>query len=487
MLFSEKFILLAKILEMQIVHLSAECYPVAKAGGLGDVVGALPKYLNEIEEVESLVVMPYVNNKFTHTHDFELDYQETMPFGAHQLDVKILKNFELGFPLYLVQIEGFLHRTEVYGYEDDPFYFTAYQTAALNWIHQWTHQPDVIHCHDYHTGFVPFMMKYAHQYPKFRNIPSIFTIHNGKYQGQMSWEVVDTFPWFDTWQLPLLEWDHTLNAMASAIKCAWKVTTVSPQYMIELMSDESNSLAPLFRQEEAKCSGILNGIDVAEWNPESDTYLNHHYSSKNAVTGKNKNKAEICDTFGFDQKLPLVSFIGRFVPQKGVDVLSKAIWESIQTTEQEINFLIVGSGDHQMGAGLEQMRKFTKGKFNCYVGYNEALARKIYAGSDFLIMPSRFEPCGLNQFYALRYGTLPIVRAVGGLADTIIDVNDEGGNGIRFIHLSTEDLIHALGRAEDLYKNKKQMTALKKTVMKQDFSWTLSAEKYLKLYKTVTL
>lgn len=469
---------------MQVVHLSAECYPVAKVGGLGDVVGALPKYLNKIEGVQAMVVMPFVENKFTKTHQLTVDHEMTMPFGNRNLLVKILKNSDLGYPLFLVQIEGFAYREEVYGYQDDSYFFSAFQIATLNWIHQWTELPDIIHCHDYHTGFVPFFMKHADQYTRFRNIPSVFTIHNAEYKGQMSWDVVNYFPWFKSWNFPLLDFDNSLHAMASAIKCAWRVTTVSPQYMKELMNDES-SLGALLRQEKDKCSGILNGIDTEEWNPETDSKLDYHYSFKNVQSGKRKNKQQLSEHFGFNPDYPIISFIGRFVNQKGADVLSDAIWKALTNYDTKINFLILGSGDTQLANGLEQMKIFTDGRFNCYIGYNEAVARKVYAGSDFLVMPSRFEPCGLNQFYALRYGTIPIVRTVGGLLDSVIDINDENGNGIRFIQLTTDDLLHSFYRATEIYEDKKNFIKIRKFIMKQDFSWETSAKKYFELYEQI--
>ncbi|MDO5510084.1 MAG: glycogen/starch synthase [Weeksellaceae bacterium] len=466
---------------MQVVHMSAECYPVAKVGGLGDVVGALPKYFNQTEGNDAIVVMPWVENKFTQTHRFVVDHQAVLPFGRRILQVKILRNHDLGYKLYMVQVEGFENRTQVYGYRNDAYHFIAFQVATLNWIHQWEHLPDVIHCHDFHTGFVPFYMSHSHQFPRLRNVPSIFTIHNGNYQGMMSWDVVDYFPWFDTWKLPLLKWNNTLNAMATAVKCAWRVTTVSPQYMKELMQD--SSLSELFHQESQKCVGILNGIDNEEWNPETDKHLRHHYSVDTVSEGKRANKEEVCGHFHFDPELPLVSFIGRFAHQKGVDVLSDAVWRAINTYDAEMNFLIVGSGDPQLARGLEQMKRYSRGKFNCYIGYNEELARKVYAASDFLVMPSRFEPCGLNQFYALRYGTLPIVRTVGGLLDSIIDMNDENGCGIRFIQMNSNDILHALYRASELYLDKEKFATMRQHAMNQDFSWEKSIKQYTQLYK----
>lgn len=469
---------------MKILHFTTECYPVAKTGGLGDVLGALPKYLNNEEDTEAMVVMPYVHNDYVINHQFDVDFEFVMPHSNNHLKVQILKSKDIDFPLYLVSIEGFNHRQDVYGYHDDPYFFVAFQTAALIWVHQWKFLPDIIHCHDFHTGFVPFMMKYAHQFHRFRDIPSIFTIHNGEYQGQTSWEVVSSFPWFDHEYRTLLEWNESVNAMAAAIKCAWKVTTVSPQYMVELKKSD-HELAPLLRYEDAKCSGILNGIDNDEWNPATDKNLSYNYSVRNLVGGKLKNKTEVCELFGFNPSYPLITFIGRLVEQKGADVLSDAIWRSINEVGDNINFLIIGSGNQELSDGLNKMKEDTKGLFNCYIGYNEQLARKAYAASDFLVMPSRFEPSGLNQFYAFRYGTVPIVRTVGGLLNSVTDINDEGGNGIRFINISSDDLLHAFGRAQELYNNKKKFLIIKRFIMKQDFSWNKSAKKYINLYKSV--
>ncbi|WP_406649715.1 glycogen/starch synthase [Ornithobacterium rhinotracheale] len=407
-----------------------------------------------------------------------------LPFGKNKLEVKIWKTHDFGYNLYLIEIEGFSHREKVYGYGDDDYYFVAFQVAALNWIHQWDEMPDVIHCHDYHTGFIPFLMKYAHQYPKFRETPSVFTIHNGKYQGQMPWEIADYFPWFDTWQMPLLVWDNCINAMATAVKCAWRVNTVSPQYMKELMDGDS-SLAPLFRQEWQKCIGILNGIDNDEWNPETDKNLVFNYSQKNAIKGKTENKKALCERFGFDEKLPIITFIGRFVDQKGVDVLADAVWKAINILDFQANFFILGSGDQDLSDGVQQMKYYLDDRFNVFIGYDEALARIAYAGSDFMIMPSRFEPCGLNQFYTFRYGGLPIVRTVGGLLDSVIDFEDEGGNGIRFINLSSDDILHAIHRAITLKADKKRINAIIKNNMKLDFSWDKAAQNYLDMYKSL--
>lgn len=483
-----KFVELEKLTIMRVIHLSAEYYPLAKVGGLGDVAGALPKYENKEKEMEVAVVMPYVYNENVEALEKELDHKAVLLFGKDILDVKIWRSLEKESDyLYLVEIEGFTHRKKVYGYGDDDYYFVAFQVAALNWIHQWGELPDIIHCHDYHTGFIPFFMQHAHQYPRFRNIPSIFTIHNGKYQGNMPWEIADFFPWFDTWQAPLLSWNNNINAMATAIKCAWKVTTVSPQYMKELMYD-GGDLAPLFKKEESKCIGILNGIDAEEWNPATDDKISLNYNIKTVNKGKNYNKQIICEQFEFNPQYPLIAFIGRFVHQKGVDVLLDAIWKAINEADFKANFLLIGSGDTDLMIGAELMKENLpdeETRYNYFLGYDEALARQVYAGADYMVMPSRFEPCGLNQFYTFRYGGIPIVRTVGGLLDSVIDYEDKDGNGIRFIQLSPDDILHSFYRAIELYKETTTLNRIRKNNMKLDFSWESSVKKYIDLYKNI--
>lgn len=472
---------------MEVIHISAECFPVAKVGGLADVVGALPKYLNAKKGVHK-VVMPFYQKPFIEENDWVVDYESRVRCGANEYPMKVLKekNNQLGFDLYVVWIESLFERENVYGYEDDPYRFLAFQIAVLDWINQWNHTPDIIHCHDHQAGFIPFMMKYTYKYLKLADIPSVFTIHNAQYQGWMKWDMLQYFPWFhhDN-DRKYLEWNHEINALASAIKCAWKVTTVSPHYMYEL-SENANGLEPLIRAEYQKCSGILNGIDEEVWNPETDSNLVKNYRAQAFKMGKKENKKWLCEQFGFDINKPLIAFIGRFAIEKGADILPEAIMNSIHQAKQEVNYLILGSGARYIEEAFERIIPHSKGQMNLYIGYNEPLSRKVYAGADFMLIPSKIEPCGLNQMYAARYGTIPIVRTVGGLYDTIPDYDDENGFGIRFIHNTVHDIAHAISRAEYLYYNPKRKDEIQKRMMKVDFSWNKSADEYQQLYNNLT-
>jgi starch synthase len=274
-----------------------------------------------------------------------------------------------------------------------------------------------------------------------------------------------------------------INPLASAIKCAWKVTTVSPSYLDEL-SEKANGLENLLRFERPKCLGILNGIDSEVWNPDTDEMLENKYSIKNVKAGKAKNKKFLCEQFNLDPSKPLFTFIGRLVGEKGADLLPEICSIALNRNPNEINILILGSGDPNVEHGLTQLTHFYNGNYNTYIGYNENLAHKIYAGADYLLMPSRVEPCGLNQLYALRYGTIPIVRRTGGLKDTVLDIGD-GGFGICHDHTSVYDVNHSIARAIDLFSDTKEFDSIRNTIMRIDHSWDKVAQEYVEVYQSL--
>lgn len=471
---------------MEIIHVSAECYPVAKAGGLGDVVGALPKYQNKLGHVAK-VIMPMYRTKFLYNNEFELVHEGSQYLGTRWFHYSVIKEKtnKLGFDLFLVDINNLLDREKVYGYDDDTERFTAFQIAVCDWLSKWQHLPDVIHVHDHHSGLIPFMIKYCYAFSHLSQVPTVFTIHNGQYQGWMGWDKSHYIPAYDSWKWGLLDWKKMINPMACAVRCAWKVNTVSQSYMEELRYN-ANGLEDLFEYEKGKCSGILNGIDNEVWDPATDEYLTNKFSVKTAEQGKRKNKEQLCTQFGLDIEKPLFTFIGRLVGEKAADILPDAISSSVYQHQGNCNFLILGSGEPAVEGQLESVKHQLSGYVSTYIGYSELLSHVMYAGADFLLMPSRVEPCGLNQMYALRYGTMPIVRNVGGLKDTVIDFGDAGGFGIRFDKASVWDVTYSVGRAIDLFYNKKQqMKEMIDLMMKIDHSWESSAGEYIKLYQSL--
>ncbi|MCB4798247.1 glycogen synthase [Neotamlana laminarinivorans] len=467
---------------MKIIHISAECYPVAKVGGLADVVGALPKYLNNSGE-QAQVLMPFYNNKFTQNNKFKTLFTSEVFLGktSYNVNILVLENTILDFDVFFIDIPDLLFKDYVYSF-DDTERFLAFQIASLDWLLTWDTYPDIIHCHDHHTGLIPFMLQESFKYEAFRKTPNILTIHNAQYQGWFSHDKVDLIPPFNFNNVGLLDWGGQINPLAAGIKCAWRVTTVSPTYMEELKQN-ANGLEPLLSAESNKCIGILNGIDTEVWNPETDNYLVENYTIKTVNKGAKANKKYLCETFNLDISKPLIAFIGRLVHQKGTDLFPEIFKKAL--TNNNLNILLLGSGDTLVEQNLYELKTEFNGNYNAYIGYDEKLSHIIYAGADFLLMPSRVEPCGLNQMYSLRYGTIPIVTKIGGLKDTVTDIKEPNGFGICHNSTTIPEINEAINRAIELYTNQTKYKKLRTQIMKIDHSWHASAKQYIKLYNTI--
>ncbi|MEO1021222.1 MAG: glycogen/starch synthase [Bacteroidota bacterium] len=477
---------------MKIVHFSSECYPAAKAGGLGDVVGSLPKYLN-LKGQEAEVVIPKYHNQWMNNQLFETVATQTAQLGNDEFhfSVERLKGDPLGFPLLVIDIPGRFDRPGVYidpwsghGYWDELERFMSFQIAGLSWLNTWGDKPDIIHCHDHHTALIPFMITQSEHFRQLRDIPTVVTVHNAEYHGRHEMAKAALLPPFNPDQAGLLEWEGQLNSLAAGLKTSWQVTTVSNTYMDELQQN-SNGLEALFAFEQGKSRGIINGIDNAVWNPETDPLIEHNYSYRGRKSGKKKNKEVLCAQFSLNPELPTISFIGRLVREKGADLLPDLFRRFIYS-DVEVNFVLLGTGDPQLHDIFASIKNNHVGFFDATLEYNERLAHQMYAGSDFILMPSRVEPCGLNQMFAMRYGTVPIVRSVGGLIDTVKDIDEEGGYGIRFDGFNLEDADYALCRAVNLYKDQSKMADVVSTIMKLDFSWDRSAREYIQMYTHLT-
>jgi starch synthase len=313
-------------------------------------------------------------------------------------------------------------------------------------------------------------------------IPSIFTIHNGQYHGAFSWEKSALLPWYDANSRGLLDWSNTINPLATGIKCCWKLTTVSNGYLHELQY-QAAGLESLIRQESAKSTGIVNGIDTQVWNPATDPMIDSTLTG-NIAEFKLKNRIALKNHFNIQNDLPLITFIGRLVYEKGVDLLPEAIYRFI-SEGGKASFVILGTGDPGIRDAILNIQKLLGGFIDTSIQYNEKLSHQLYAGSDFLIMPSRVEPCGLNQLYAFRYGTIPIVRNTGGLAETVKDISEENGNGIKFNHADPGAISHAFHRAAELFNNQDKLNKKRQQIVDLDFSWKTAAKHYLHIYYSV--
>ncbi len=470
----------------KVLHVSSECYPAAKAGGMGDVVGALPAYLPE-HGIATSVVIPKYGTDWFGQQKFKRVYKGSFPLGDGEQEfvVETLGQNELAFPFYCIDLMGLFDRPSIYladdghGYKDEPRRNIAFQTAVVEWLTFSKIEFDLIHVHDHMTGLIPFFMKHCPKYDGLQSIPSVLSIHNGAYRGEFIWdEVDDLLPKYNDEDGGILDWDGKINSLATAIKCSWAVNTVSPAYMEELMQD-SDTLIPLYESEKNKCIGILNGIDVELWDPSTDSYLETPLKG-DWVKFKAASKKYLQKKYDLISRRPLIGFIGRFAYQKGADLFLDATETALQNN-MKFNVVILGSGDKGLEERVMALANNNPRTIGAEIAYNEKLARNIYAGCDFLIMPSRFEPCGLNQMYAMRYGTVPIVTHVGGLKDTVRDISNNG-EGIVIKELNKEGVIEAIEKSINLYKNKKQFLNLRKSISTLDYSWSNSAGVYAKLY-----
>ncbi len=474
---------------MEILHISAECYPAAKSGGLGDVVGALPKYLNKIGK-KTAVIIPKYGVKWLNEQSYTDVWRGAIRMSTFYVNYTILfcENKSLGFDLYVVDIPGFFDRNGVYAdnntgkpFHDEVERSILFQQAVLQWIIQMKQKPKVLHCHDHHTGLIPFMVKHCPEYNSLSSIPTVFTIHNGQYHGSFRWANAQLLPFFDANAGGLLDWQDVINPLATGVKCSWRFTTVSPGYLEEIQY-KANGLEHLIQFERNKGVGILNGIDSILWDPKKDELLAYHLK-KNIEEFKVANKKELTTRFNFETELPLFVFIGRLVGEKGADLLPDSISRFLHSG-QKASFLVLGTGEPHLKEALWNMKHQYYHYFDTSLEYNETLAHQMYAGADFLIMPSKVEPCGLNQMYALRYGTIPVVRSVGGLKDTILDIGIENGFGFCFDDYSVDALHIAYHRANELYYDKVFLDKIRKRIMAIDHSWDQTAQQYIDIYNS---
>ena len=476
---------------MEILHVSAECYPAAKSGGLGDVVGALPKYLNQAG-VDTAVILPRYNLKWLNTREYRLLYSSHVQLGAYPISYSIEECLhterDLGFKMYVVNCPAFFSRGNVYAddngvpYLDEIERWLTFQQAVIHFVLGLSVKPKVIHCHDHHTGLIPFMMKNCPDYRSLHNIPTIFTIHNGLYQGIYPWQKSHFLPPYFGHAAGILDWNGTINCMAAAIKSSWYFTTVSNGYLEELKYD-AGGLEPLINHEWHKAYGILNGIDNAIWDPATDPMIHHKFSG-NVIEYKSFNKKHITELFGVRNDVPLFVFIGRLVSEKGANLIPHLIGKFLGEGGAA-SFIVLGTGEHSIQDGFKHLAHHFKDRVGAAITYNEELSHQLYAAADFLLMPSRVEPCGLNQLYALRYGTVPIVRATGGLKDTVVDfASPQGGAGINFTHFDSGDALMAIYRAMQLYWDMPELfQTLRNKIMHIDHSWENAAGAYIYLYK----
>ena len=471
---------------MKVLYAASEALPFAASGGLADVAGSLPQALRK-RLIGCRVVMPLydtIKQELRDTMKFVTNI--SVPVAWRRQYCGIFEAKYGGVTYYLLDNEYYFKRGSLYGHYDDAERFAFFSRAILEIIPHIDFKPDIIHCNDWQTALTPLYYStiYATQ-PGYENIKTVFTIHNIQYQGVYGKELIDNVVGLDYSQKNLIEYDDTVNFSKAAIECANAVSTVSPSYAKEILDPwYSHGLDTILKERSFKLRGILNGIDVENYNPETDKDIFKNYSAEK-MTGKATNKRELQKFFGLPEKkdTPVMGMVSRLVSHKGLDLCKAVLDELLATTD--IQLVILGSGDTEYEDFFRGLAARFPEQVGLCLGFIPDLARKIYAGSDFFLMPSKSEPCGLSQMVALRYGSIPIVRETCGLRDSVKDSGDNEGNGFTFANYNAHEMLHAIRRACEGYSDKKGWKILVKRAMESDNSWGKSANEYIKMYKEI--
>lgn len=477
---------------MKVLYVTSECWPFAKTGGLGDVAYALPKALKK-EGVDIRVIMPKYSTIPIYLKDRLKKVKEYSVKVSWRNQYCGLEEMELdGVTFYFIDNEYYFKRDgadSIYGHSDDCERYVFFTLAVLEAINKIDFYPDIINLNDWHTGMLPLLLKEKYSYLKgYNNIKTIYTIHNLQYQGVFNKNILGDildidFKYFNNGDI---EYFNNINFMKAGINFADKVATVSPTYSQEIKTEfYGYKLDGLIRQNEDKLIGILNGLDYDLNNPAKDKCIFKNYDV-NSIENKKENKIELQKLLKLDVNpdIPMVAIISRLVNQKGLDLINHMMPEIVN---EKLQLVVLGTGEHQYQSMFHYYDSHYTKNVSANITFNSSLAQKIYAASDIFLMPSLFEPCGIGQMIAMRYGALPIVRETGGLKDTVIPYNKYTGegNGFTFKNYNAHEMFFTIQRAVKLYHNKAVWNKLVENAMNTDNSWSKSAKGYIKIYESM--
>ena len=480
---------------MKILFASSEVAPFSKVGGLADVVGSLPKALENLG-AEICIFTPLYGSinqeKFGIKELENSSLKISMGNTEHIFKLKMCKLPNTNINVFFVDNPKYYSCFDcVYPMWVDEMYeqqrYVAFSLATMEYAKLLNFKPDVIHANDWHTAMIPVYLKNNYKYDEFyKDTKCVFSIHNLAYQGACENKIIDfaNMRWDNVYNDRCVEHYGRVNWVKGAIYCSDKIIAVSKKYAQEIMGDEfGEGMDYTLRDNAWKVMGITNGIDYTEFNPKTDKHLIANYDIK-SLDKKEKCKKELVEMFGmpYCPDTPVIGLVSRLVHQKGIDLIRDMQWELQKVNAQ---YIILGTGEY----GYENLMIWLSNNswnIRAMVQYKADVANKIYAGSDFFLMPSKFEPCGLSQLIAMRYGTLPIARATGGLEDTITGYPLDNSTGFKFYGYNGWDMLEAIKRATSVYQDKYTFNAMRKSAMQADFTWDKSAQEYLNVYKDIT-
>ena len=476
---------------MKVLFVASEAAPFIKTGGLADVMGALPKALQALGVEPALVIPNYEGVGEEYKNVMETVFEGSVDLSWRNQYLGVKKLVQDGIPVYFIDNEYYFKRDKLYGYDDDAERFAYFSKAALTMLHYIDFKPDVIHTNDWHTGLLGAYLKEDFmQDPYFQGMKNVYTIHNLKYQGVFGRNIVE-----DVLGLPLhllyngnIENDGDVNFMKAGMCYADFITTVSPSYAEEITYPYfGEGLEDYVALCAGKISGILNGLDEQEYNPETDPHIPVRFDASNVLVKKPLAKEALQRELGLtvNREIPVVGMITRLVEAKGLDLVMHIMDELM---EEQVQLVVVGTGDEEYANALRELAWQHPGSVSVNILFNEGLARRVYAGADMFIMPSRYEACGLSQMIAMRYGTVPVVRETGGLKDSVINFdkyNTPEGNGFSFANFNAHELLFTIKRGLTCFAEKPLWEKIVYNAMHSDNSWNRSAQAYADLYAKV--
>ena len=477
----------------KILFVGAEAMPFAATGGLGDVLGSLPKALKSADPdgVDVRVVMPlYAQVKDEFRKLMKEEYVFTVRLSWREQYCRIMSLERDGVIYYFIDNEYYFKRNSLYGCYDDAERFAFFSMASLSMLQCIDFFPDILHAHDWQSALSVIYLKTLFSCDsRYAAIRAVFTIHNIEYQGQYDFSILGDVFALGGFERSLVEYGNCINLMKGAIVCADIVSTVSPRYAEEIRDPQySHGLDPILRENSYKIRGILNGIDYVYYNPESDPIIAKNFTS-DSIEDKYENKLAIQRDLALPESrdVPMLAIISRLAAHKGIDIISEMIGGIV--SRNDVQLIILGKGTPEYEGFFHNLEKSFPDKVRAMIMYDRDLSKKIYAACDIFLMPSKSEPCGLSQMIASRYGAIPVTRETGGLYDSIkgywVDNGEIKGNGFTFAGYNSYELAERTSAAIELYRNKEQRFALVKKIMNTDFSWKVSAEKYLEMYRSL--